>query len=215
MLQGGVARFNPATEKFTTWTLPKRCGQRCQPNRHGDARHVDVDAKSGPTTREATWSTAWTYRQAKWRPSIVPRLAQRPVGNAQGNTVYGVVRIRTTTPSSWNFGKESVGKIDAKTGKSSSTPHHAKFHAHAGGRVDRNRPFSGWKFRANKMQCLTRRRTIPGVSCSLSLGCPLRCGPRTTKARCGRQESERPRHAPRRSHRTVHRIFAPRQNDNP
>jgi streptogramin lyase len=78
-------------------------------------------------------------------------LRDGPSGNAQGNTVYGVVSDSHNNAFFMDFGKESVGKIDAKTGKIKLYPTPTPNSRPRRGRVDSQDRLWFGEFRANKI----------------------------------------------------------------
>jgi streptogramin lyase len=107
--QGGVAKFDPKTEKFTTWSLPPELnGDHVQINQVSP-EHAHVDGK--------VWlQDAGTYtvlrldlqsgRFEVFSPYEIPRPNIYDVISDPRNNVYFTV-----------LGKEDIGFIDAKTGK--------------------------------------------------------------------------------------------------
>ena len=107
--QGGVAKFDKKTEKFQTWSLPPELnGDYVQVNQVSPEHHK-VDGK--------VWlQDAGTYRVLRldvkmgkfevFEPYQIPRPnIYDVVSDAQNNAYFTV------------FGRENIGRIDAKTGK--------------------------------------------------------------------------------------------------
>jgi virginiamycin B lyase len=107
--QGGLAKFDKKTEKFQTWSLPANLnGDHVQINQVSPEHH-NVDGK--------VWlQDAGTYTVLRldvksgkfevFEPFSIPRPNIYDVISDAQNNVYFTV-----------FGKENIGRIDAKTGK--------------------------------------------------------------------------------------------------
>jgi virginiamycin B lyase len=107
--QGGIAKFDKRTEKFQTWSLPPELnGDYVQINQVSP-EHAQVDGK--------VWlQDAGTYTVLRldvksgrfdvFAPFAIPRPNIYDVISDAGNNVYFTV-----------LGKETIGRIDAKTGK--------------------------------------------------------------------------------------------------
>jgi streptogramin lyase len=112
--QGGVAKFDQKTQKFQTWSLPPELnGDHVQINQVSPEHHK-VDGK--------VWlQDAGTYTVMRldeksgkfevFEPYKIPRPNIYDVISDTHNNVYFTV-----------FGRENIGKIDAKTGKISINP---------------------------------------------------------------------------------------------
>jgi len=119
MLQGAFARFNPETQKFTTWSLPKGVDNDASQIAMIMPNHDDVDGKVWAQDAGSYMVHRLDIATGKIETfDPFPELRAASVGNpAQGNTVYGVVSDSHNNAYFMNFGKQSVGIIDAKTGK--------------------------------------------------------------------------------------------------
>ena len=126
--QGGIAKFDRRTEKFQTWSLPKEInGEYVQINQVS-ADHHKVDGK--------VWlQDAGTYTVLRLDTSsgkfevFEPFKVPRPniydvISDAQNNAYFTV------------FGREQIGRIDAKTGKISIYPTPSKGSAPRRGMLD-------------------------------------------------------------------------------
>jgi virginiamycin B lyase len=153
MLQGGIARFNPATQKFTTWTLPKGVDNDATQFAMVMPDHDDVDGKVW--IQDAGNYTVDRLNIATGKIEIFdpfPELRAASVGNpAQVNTVYGVVSDSHNNALFMNFGKQSVGKIDAKTGKIQMWPTPTPNSRPRRGRVDSQDRLWFGEYRGNKI----------------------------------------------------------------
>jgi len=126
--QGGIAKFDKRTEKFQTWSLPQEInGDYVQINQVS-ADHHKIDGK--------VWlQDAGTYTVLRLDTSsgkfevFEPFKVPRPniydvISDAQNNAYFTV------------FGREQIGKIDAKTGKISIYPTPSKGSAPRRGMMD-------------------------------------------------------------------------------
>jgi virginiamycin B lyase len=117
--QGGVAKFDRKTEKFQTWSLPPDLnGDHVQINQVSPEHH-NVDGKvwlQDAGTYTVLRLDVKTGKFEVFEPYPIPRPNIYDVISDPQNNVYFTV-----------FGKENIGKIDAKTGKISiySTPSRA------------------------------------------------------------------------------------------
>src|SRR5215472_8994947 len=117
--QGGVAKFDRKTEKFQTWSLPPDLnGDHVQINQVSPEHH-NVDGKvwlQDAGTYTVLRLDVKTGKFEVFEPYPIPRPNIYDVISDAQNNVYFTV-----------FGKENIGKIDAKTGKVSiySTPSRA------------------------------------------------------------------------------------------
>jgi streptogramin lyase len=112
--QGGLAKFDKKTEKFQTWSLPANLnGDHVQINQVSPEHH-NVDGK--------VWlQDAGTYTVLRldvksgnfeaFEPFSIPRPNIYDVISDAQNNVYFTV-----------FGRENIGRIDAKTGKIATYP---------------------------------------------------------------------------------------------
>jgi streptogramin lyase len=126
--QGGVAKFDKRTEKFQTWSLPAELnGDHVQINQVS-ADHHKVDGK--------VWlQDAGTYTVLRldektgafevFEPFKVPRPNIYDVISDAQNNVYFTV-----------FGRQEIGRIDAKTGKTSLYPTPSRASAPRRGMLD-------------------------------------------------------------------------------
>ena len=126
--QGGIAKFDKRTEKFQTWSLPQEInGDYVQINQVS-ADHHKIDGK--------VWlQDAGTYTVLRLDTSsgkfevFEPFKVPRPniydvISDAQNNAYFTV------------YGREQIGKIDAKTGKISIYPTPSKGSAPRRGMMD-------------------------------------------------------------------------------
>src|SRR5260370_12794331 len=152
MLQGGIARFNPAAEKFTTWSLPKGVDNDASQIAMVMPVHDDVDGKVWTNDAGSHMVHRLDISTGKIETfDPYQDLRDGPSGYAQGNTVYGVVSDSHNNAFFMDFGKESVGKIDAKTGKIKLYPTPTPNSRPRPGRVDSQDRLWVGEFRANKI----------------------------------------------------------------
>ena len=127
--QGGIAKFDKKTEKFQTWSLPPELnGDHVQINQVSPEHHK-VDGK--------VWlQDAGTYTVLRldvksgkfevFEPFRIPRPNIYDVISDAQNNVYFTV-----------FGREDIGRIDAKTGKVTIYPTPSKGSAPRRGMIDK------------------------------------------------------------------------------
>ena len=113
MYQGGIARFDKKTGTFKTWTVPPEFTNNETQQSMVGPQHWEVDGKVW--LNDAGGATA-VYRMdmatgafEKWAP-----YKDLPPGP---HSVYGIYADSKNNLFFLDFGGESVGKIDAKTGK--------------------------------------------------------------------------------------------------
>jgi streptogramin lyase len=117
--QGGIAKFDRKTEKFQTWSLPPDLnGDHVQINQVSPEHH-NVDGKvwlQDAGTYTVLRLDVKTGKFEVFEPYPIPRPNIYDVISDPQNNVYFTV-----------FGKENIGKIDAKTGRISiyATPSRA------------------------------------------------------------------------------------------
>jgi streptogramin lyase len=141
--QGGVAKFDKRTEKFQTWSLPPELnGDYVQVNQVSPEHHK-VDGK--------VWlQDAGTYTVLRldeksgkfevFEPFRVPRPNIYDVISDAQNNVYFTV-----------FGRENIGRIDAKTGKIATYPTPTKNSAPRRGMLDAQGKLWFGENRANRI----------------------------------------------------------------
>ena len=153
MLQAGIARFNPTTEKFTTWSAPKDLDNDATQFAMVMPVHDDVDGKVWIQDAGSYMVDRLDIATGKIESfDPYPDLRAGSVGNvAHGNTVYGVVSDSHNNALFMNFGKESVGIIDAKTGKIEMFPTPTHNSRPRRGRVDSQDRLWFGEFRGNKI----------------------------------------------------------------
>jgi len=106
--QGGVAKFDQKTEKFQTWSLPPELnGDHVQINQVS-ADHHKVDGK--------VWlQDAGTYTVLRLDPSTGKFDVYEPFKIPRPN-IYDVISDAQNNVYFTVFGREEIGRIDAKTG---------------------------------------------------------------------------------------------------
>ena len=126
--QGGVAKFDRRTEKFQTWSLPPELnGDHVQINQVSPEHHK-VDGKvwlQDAGTYTVLRLDEKTGKFEVFEPFKIPRPNIYDVISDARNNVYFTV-----------FGKEDIGRIDAKTGKVSIWPTPSKNSAPRRGMID-------------------------------------------------------------------------------
>jgi virginiamycin B lyase len=127
--QGGIAKFDRKTEKFQTWSLP--------PELNGDFVQVNQVSPEHSYVDGKVWlQDAGTYTVLRldlksgkfevFAPYAIPRPNIYDVISDSQNNAYFTV-----------FGKEDIGRIDAKTGKITFYPTPTKGSAPRRGMIDR------------------------------------------------------------------------------
>jgi virginiamycin B lyase len=107
--QGGVAKFDPKTEKFQTWSLPPEInGDYVQVNQVSP-EHSHVDGKvwlQDAGTYTVLRLDVKTGKFEVFAPYAIPR-----------PNIYDVISDSQNNAYFTGFGREDIGRIDAKTGK--------------------------------------------------------------------------------------------------
>jgi virginiamycin B lyase len=141
--QGGVAKFDKKTEKFQTWSLP--------PELNGDHVQVNQVSPEHHNVDDKVWlQDAGTYTVLRldvksgkfevFEPYRLPRPNIYDVVSDAQNNVYFTV-----------FGRENIGRIDAKTGKISLFQTPARSSAPRRGMMDSNGRLWFGENRANRI----------------------------------------------------------------
>jgi streptogramin lyase len=151
MLQAGVARFDPKTEKFTTWSLPKEVMNDASQIAMVMPVHDDVDGKVWTNDAGSHMVHRLDIATGKIETFDPYEKLRGADGSSQGNTVYGVVSDSHNNAYFMDFGRQSVGRVDAKTGKitlwDTPTPNSRPRR----GRVDAQDRLWFGEYRANKI----------------------------------------------------------------
>jgi virginiamycin B lyase len=126
--QGGIAKFDKRTEKFQTWSLPAELnGDHVQINQVS-ADHHKVDGK--------VWlQDAGTYTLLRLDTNSGKFEVFEPFKIPRPN-IYDVISDVQNNGYFTVFGREQIGKIDAKTGKISIYPTPSKASAPRRGMID-------------------------------------------------------------------------------
>jgi virginiamycin B lyase len=152
MLQAGVARFDPKTEKFTTWSLPKDIMNDASQIAMVMPVHNDVDGKVW--TNDAGSHMLHRLDIASGKIDTFDpyeKLRSGPEGGAQGHTVYGVISDSHNNAYFMDFGRENIGRVDAKTGKTTLYPTPTPNSRPRRGRMDAQDRLWFGEYRANKI----------------------------------------------------------------
>ena len=151
MLQAGVARFDPKSEKFTTWSLPKEVMNDASQIAMVMPVHDDVDGKVWTNDAGSHMVHRLDIATGKIETFDPYEKLRGADGSSQGNTVYGVVSDSHNNAYFMDFGRQSVGRVDAKTGKitlwDTPTPNSRPRR----GRVDAQDRLWFGEYRANKI----------------------------------------------------------------
>ncbi len=151
MLQGGIARYNPATEKFTTWSLPKDVDNDASQIAMVMPVHDDADGKVWTNDVGSHMVHRLDIATGKIETFDPYHDLRTPAGSAQGHTVYGVVSDSHNNAYFMDFGRESIGRIDAKTGQIKLYPTPTPNSRPRRGRVDSQDRLWFGEFRANRI----------------------------------------------------------------
>jgi virginiamycin B lyase len=151
MLQGGIARYNPSTEKFTTWSLPKDVDNDASQIAMVMPVHDDADGKVWTNDAGSHMVHRLEISTGKIETFDPYRDVRTPAGYAQGHTVYGVVSDSQNNAYFMDFGRESIGRIDAKTGQIKLYPTPTPNSRPRRGRVDSQDRLWFGEFRANRI----------------------------------------------------------------
>jgi len=107
--QGGVAKFDRKTEKFQTWSLPPELNRDHVQINQVSPEHHNVDGK--------VWlQDAGTYTVLRLDPRTSKFEVFEPFKIPRPN-IYDVISDAQNNVYFTVFGKQNIGKIDAKTGK--------------------------------------------------------------------------------------------------
>ena len=107
--QGGVAKFDKRTEKFQTWSLP--------PELNGDYVQINQVSPEHSRTDGKVWlQDAGTYTVLRLDPQSGKFEVFSPYAIPRPN-IYDVISDPQNNVYFTGFGREDIGKIDAKTGK--------------------------------------------------------------------------------------------------
>jgi virginiamycin B lyase len=150
MYQGGVARFDPKTEKFQIWQLPpERLKDDSQLNMVTNQAHVDGKLwvnDAGPSTLLRLDLATGKFEE--FDPfSILP-------GGRQGYSIYDVRADSQNNVYVTDFQKNYVVKVDAKTGKFTAYQTGTPFSRNRRGRIDDQDRFWFAEYRGNKIAML-------------------------------------------------------------
>jgi virginiamycin B lyase len=150
MYQGGVARFDPKSEKFQIWQLPpERLKDDSQLNMVTNQGHVDGKLwvnDAGPSTLFRLDLASGKFEE--FDPfSILP-------GGRQGYSIYDVRADSQNNVYVTDFQKNYVVKVDAKTGKFTAYQTGTPFSRNRRGRIDDQDRFWFAEYRGNKIAML-------------------------------------------------------------
>jgi streptogramin lyase len=107
--QGGVAKFDKRTEKFQTWSLP--------PELNGDYVQINQVSPEHSYVDGKVWlQDAGTYTVLRLDPKSGKFEVFAPYAIPRPN-IYDVISDANNNAYFTVFGKENIGRIDAKTGK--------------------------------------------------------------------------------------------------
>ena len=151
MYQGGVARFDPKTEKFQIWQLPpERLKDDSQLNMVTNQAHVDGKL----WVNDAGPSTLLRLDMATGKFEEFDPFSILPGGRQGGYSIYDVRADSQNNVYVTDFQKNYVVKVDAKTGKFTAYQTGTPFSRNRRGRIDDQDRFWFAEYRGNKIAML-------------------------------------------------------------
>lgn len=151
MYQGGVARFDPKTEKFQIWQLPpERLKDDSQLNMVTNQAHVDGKL----WVNDAGPSTLLRLDLATGKFEEFDPFSILPGGRQGGYSIYDVRADSQNNVYVTDFQKNYVVKVDAKTGKFTAYQTGTPFSRNRRGRIDDQDRFWFAEYRGNKIAML-------------------------------------------------------------
>ena len=151
MYQGGVARFDPKTEKFQIWQLPpERLKDNSQLNMVTNQAHVDGKL----WVNDAGPSTLLRLDLATGKFEEFDPFSILPGGRQGGYSIYDVRADSQNNVYVTDFQKNYVVKVDAKTGKFTAYQTGTPFSRNRRGRIDDQDRFWFAEYRGNKIAML-------------------------------------------------------------
>ena len=151
MYQGGVARFDPKTEKFQIWQLPpERLKDDSQLNMVTNQGHVDGKL----WVNDAGPSTLLRLDLATGKFEEFDPFSILPGGRQGGYSIYDVRADSQNNVYVTDFQKNYVVKVDAKTGKFTAYQTGTPFSRNRRGRIDDQDRFWFAEYRGNKIAML-------------------------------------------------------------
>ena len=114
MYQAGVARFDPKTEKFETWSVPKEWQTDATQQAFVDAGHSPhVDGKVWVKNSDRAQILRLDPATGKWE-----NLGSfKDPDTASAITSYGIPADATNNLYLLDFSSSNIGRLDAKTGE--------------------------------------------------------------------------------------------------
>ena len=151
MYQGGIARFDPKTEKFQIWQLPpERLKDDSQLNMVTNQAHVDGKL----WVNDAGPSTLLRLDLATGKFEEFDPFSILPGGRQGGYSIYDVRADSQNNVYVTDFQKNYVVKVDAKTGKFTAYQTGTPFSRNRRGRIDDQDRFWFAEYRGNKIAML-------------------------------------------------------------
>ena len=205
MYQGGVARFDPKTEKFQIWQLPpERLKDDSQLNMVTNQAHVDGKLwvnDAGPSTLLRLDLATGKFEE--FDPfSILP-------GGRQGYSIYDVRADSQNNVYVTDFQKNYVVKVDAKTGKFTAYQTGTPLSRNRRGRIDDQDRFWFAEYRGNKIAMLdTKEERHPGMAAADQVHAALRRDLGQERPIVDRRHDQRPRDPARSQEQRGGRISA-------
>jgi len=132
MFQGGIARFDPRTEKFQTWSAPPEFNRDMTQINMASPDRADVDGKVW--TQNNGFAVIHRMELATGKiETFEPFKTTKP---GENHNIYDVIPDSHNNAFFTDFANEHIGKVDAKTGKVSLWPTPTRNSAPRRGQMD-------------------------------------------------------------------------------
>jgi virginiamycin B lyase len=147
MFQGGIARFDPKTEKFQTWSAP--------PDFNKDMTQINMASPERSTIDGKMWTQnngfAVIHRVDLATGKIETFEPFRGAKEGENHNIYDVIPDSHNNAYFTDFANEHIGRIDAKTGKISLWQTPTKHSAPRRGQMDSQDRLWFGEYRAGKI----------------------------------------------------------------
>ncbi len=147
MFQGGIARFDPKTEKFQTWSAP--------PDFNKDMTQINMASPERSTVDGKMWTQnngfAVIHRVDLATGQIETFEPFKGAKEGENHNIYDVIPDSHNNAYFTDFANEHIGRIDAKTGKISLWQTPTKHSAPRRGQMDSEDRLWFGEYRAGKI----------------------------------------------------------------
>jgi virginiamycin B lyase len=147
MFQGGIARFDPKTEKFQTWSAP--------PDFNKDMTQINMASPERSTVDGKMWTQnngfAVIHRVDLATGKIETFEPFKGAKEGENHNIYDVIPDSHNNAYFTDFANEHIGRIDAKTGKISLWQTPTKHSAPRRGQMDSEDRLWFGEYRAGKI----------------------------------------------------------------